>query len=257
MLSFESKIVASPPLSAFKGMFILTKGFKYAFQKKGLLLMSFTPLVIVFISLYFGYSGIYNFVFKFMSAKALSPSLFDFWGGIFLLKIATFFIGAVSFLGSMVVFYILLQIVYIPFCSILAERVLKDKKIKTFDGVLDLLLFNFKMFRVSLLKSLSLVALGLLFFVSSFVPLLSFLPLYFALIVLSYDCFDYGLELYGYSLRERSLFFKKDFGMINGHAGVLFLMSFIPGLILLTLPFSVIGASLVLGEFYDFKREST
>ena len=101
---------------------------------------------------------------------------------------------------------------------------------------------------------------GVLLFLSSFLtPFLSLfalLPLYFGFLILSFDSFDYGLELYGLSLSERKIFFKSYFMMINGHGLILFLLNFIPGLVLLTFPFSVAGASQTLGDMYENQRQT-
>lgn len=247
----------SVPGTAIKGLVTLVKGFKFALQRKGLLALSLTPIFIAVLSLYFFYTPLYGLTFDFVSGHLLEAERFDFFGGWILLKIAAFILKALTALSVFLIFYILLQFIYIPFCSLLAERVLLNKGIKKFDGIGDMISFNLSMAKTGLLKSLVLIFLGFVFFLSSFFPLLSFLPLYFTLIVLSYDSFDYGLELYGLSLHERSLFCRKEFGLINGHAGLLFLVSFVPGLLLLTLPFSVIGASLILGDLYDAKRKST
>lgn len=247
----------SQPKSIFQGLFVLSRGFKFSIQNKGLLALSLAPIFIALVSLYFFYTPLYGSVFGFMNEYFLKANTFDFFGGWILLKLAVFLLKILTAISVFLVFYILLQFIYIPFCSFLAEWVLVNKGIKKFDGLGSMLKFNLSMAKTGLLKSLVLIALGLIFFVTSFFPVLSFLPLYFALIVLSYDSFDYGLELYGLKLSERSLFCRKEFGLINGHAGMLFLLSFVPGFLLLTLPFSVIGASLILGDLYDAKRKST
>jgi len=256
MLNFDKAILMQSPASLIRGFSIFTSGLAYSLKRKKLLLLAVLPILIAFLSLIFFYSPLYVFINSLLEEQFISPERFNFFLGGAILWLSRGLIKILSAVSSFICFYILLQIFYIPFCSLLAESVLRNKGIVRVEGVGGMLKYNLSMLRVGLLKSLLLVMIGLILFASSFLPLLSFLPLYFALLVLSYDSFDYGLELYGFNLSQRSTFFHKEFFMLNGHAGVLFLISFVPGLILLTLPFSVIGASLQIGEVYDAKRKT-
>lgn len=254
MLSFKQALIGSTPKSFVSGLSVLSGGFHHCLKNKKLLFLAVLPIVIAVLCISFFYSPLYTLVYKFLEHRVISTDGFDFWGGAALLWIVKLLIKVLSAVASFVCFYILLQVVYIPFCSLLAEAVLRGKGIVQIQGVSGMLSYNFSMFKVGLLKAVLLVFIGFVLFVTSFLPLLSFLPLYFALMVLAYDSFDYGLELYGFNLNQRSTFARKEFFMLNGHAGVLFALSFLPGLLLLTLPFSVVGASLKLGEVYDIKR---
>lgn len=257
MLNYKEILFQRQPMSLMQGLSILSTGLSQAFSNKKLLVMAVTPILIAVLCFSFFYGPIFSLVSSHLEQSLLSPATFDFWGGGVLLWIASGLVKVLSAIASFLCFYILLQVVYIPFCSFLAEAVLRDKGIVEVKGLQGMITYNLSMMKVGVLKSLLLVFIGLVLFASSFLPLLSFLPFYFALLVLAYDSFDYGLELYGYNLSQRSTFFQKEFFMLNGHAAVLFLLSFIPGLLLLTLPFSVIGASFKLGESYDAKREIT
>lgn len=245
------------PKTFLKGGSILTSGFKHSLQRKSLLLLALIPIVIAIFAFYLGYGRVYG-LFSSLAVETLITSLnFDFFGGGALLWLAKFAIKLLTGLVTFVLFYVAMQLFYIPICSILAERVLVDKGIVEVKTLSESIVFNIKMFKTGLIKAFLLIFLSLACFIVSFIPLLSFVPIYFALLVLSYDSFDYGLELYGLSLSDRSEFVRKESALINGHAGVLFLCSFIPGLLLISLPFSVIGASLALGESNGFKETAS
>ena len=251
----ESRLLLAKPMTVFQGLSLLKNGFRKASENKQLLGLSVTPVLIALISFYFFYGPLYGVVSKTVLMKFITVGSYTFWGGSVVLWVLTAFLKALSAVASFLVFYIFLQVIYIPFCSLIAEAVLRDKGIIKINGFSEMVSYNFSMIRVGLLKALLLIVIGFVLFLSSFMPFLSFLPFYFALLVLAYDSFDYGLELYGLDLSQRSTFFQKEFFMLNGHAGVLFLLSFVPGLLLLTLPFSVVGASAKLGEIYDTKRK--
>lgn len=254
-LNYKEHFFQLQPMSFLHGLGVLSKGFSKSFKNKKLLALAVTPIVIALICFSAFYGPLFILVSDLLQAKLVSAESYQFWGGSIVLWVVSGLVKVLSAVASFLCFYILLQVVYIPFCSLLAEAVLRDKGIVSVKGVSGMLSYNLSMMKVGLLKALLLVFIGFVLFLSSFLPFLSFLPFYFALLVLAYDSFDYGLELYGFNLNQRSTFFQKEFFMLNGHAGVLFLLSFIPGVLLLTLPFSVIGASVKLGEVYDVKRQ--
>ncbi len=257
-MNFKQLLHHSRPQNLFKGLGVLPRGLGFSFKNKSYLFLALIPVLSACVSLYFFYSVVFSFFYKLLLPFLEESLKFDFWGGFVIEWIALF--GVKVFIGLFVfiLFYILLQIVYIPICSVLSERVLKDKGIIQTKSLLDFLKFNFQMFKIGLFKAFILVFLSLFCFLVSFFPPLSFVPLYFALVVMSYDSFDYGLELFGMDLKERFIFARKETLLLNGHAGVLFFCSFIPGLILLSLPFSVIGASLILGEMQNgLKKEAS
>jgi len=257
MSRFKDRILVQTPKSLSEGLSILSSGLSHAFQNKTVLALALAPVLLAFVCVSFFYSPLYTFIFSALEHKIISPENFLFWGGGVLLWLVTILLKLVSAVVSFLFFYIFLQIIYIPFCSLLAENILREKGIIKISGFSRLVAYNISMLKVGLLKSLMLVCIGVVLFATSFVPILAFVPFYFALLVLAYDSFDYGLELYGLNLKQRSTFFQKEFFMLNGHVGVLFLLSFVPGLLLLTLPFSVVGASLKLGEVYEAKRQIT
>jgi uncharacterized protein involved in cysteine biosynthesis len=257
MLNFSKQILEQHSSSIIRGFSIFSSGVSHSFKKKKLLLLALLPIIIAALCLTFFYAPLYSFILSALEARLISQSQFNFWGGGALLWLVNLIVKVFSAIFSFIFFYILLQIVYIPFCSFLAEAVLREKGIVKVEGLTGMMAYNASMLKIGIMKAALLTLVGLVLFASSFLPLLSFLPFYFAMLILAYDSFDYGLELYGLNLSQRSTYFQKEFFMLNGHAGVLFLMSFVPGLLLLTLPFSVIGASLKLGEVYEVKRKVT
>ena len=240
--------------SFFKGSNVLIKGLKLCFSDIKLFFFSVFPVVLSFALLFSTFEWVYSVFFGLLKGSFISEARFLFLGGSFLLMILTFVLKIVTVLFVILLFYVILQVLYIPFCSLIAESVLSKKGIVEFKSYSEMIRFNLKMMKVGLLKVLLVALLGGLLFLSSFFPLFSLLPLYFGFLILSFDSFDYGLELYGLSLSERKFFMESSFLMINGHGLVLFLLSVIPGSVLLTFPFSVAGASLTLGEMYENQR---
>jgi uncharacterized protein involved in cysteine biosynthesis len=241
--------------SFFGGSSILTKGLKLCFSNLKLFFFSVLPVMLSFTLLLSTFGWVYSVFFGLLKGSFIPEVGFDFFGGSLLLILLTFALKVVTVLFVILLFYVLLQILYIPFCALIAENILNKKGVVEFKSFTEIMKFNFKMLKIGLLKALLVALVGFLLFLSSFFPIFAFLPLYFGFLILSYDSFDYGLELYGLSLSERKFFLESSFLMINGHGLILFLLSFIPGLVLLTLPFSVAGASYTLGEMYEKQRE--
>ncbi len=246
----KTKLTVVPFLD---GLTLLLKGFGHCFKSLKLFFLCFLPVLVSSVLLFSNFNWLYDTFFNFLKDFLINESSYTYFGGAVVLTIFTFFIKFSCFLILILLFYILLQILYIPFCSFISESILKKKGIIDLNSFKDILAFNLKMFKVGLFKAVIVSLVGFFLFLSSFLPVLAVLPLYFGFLILSYDSFDYGLELYGLSFSERRAFFRRFFLMINGHALILFLLSFIPGVILLTLPFSVAGASLTLGEMYEQK----
>ena len=257
MDSRSKLLVASKANEFFQGFGVLSKGVKHALKNLKIFTLCILPILIAFGLLFTTFGWSYNFTFELLSSWTLNESGFNFFGGKVLLWLTALFLKIISAVFVMLGYYILLQVMYIPFCSLISEVILRSKGIISPKGLGGFLKQNYTMLKVGLAKSLLLILVALVIFITSFIPLLSFLPLYFGFLVISYDSFDYGLELYGLSLSERKLFFKTHFALINGHSLILFIVNIIPGLVLLTLPFSVVGASLRLGELYDAQRKIT
>jgi len=243
--------------SFLSGSGTLLKGLKLCFKSPKLFVLSVFPVVVSFILLMSTFGWVYSLFLSLLSDAFLPEAGFSFWGGLVLLAVLTFFLKMLTVLFVILIFYVLLQILYIPFCAMIADLVLRDKGVVELKGFNQILSYNLKMFKVGILKAVFVALIGVLLFLSSFLPFLALLPLYFGFLVLSYDSFDYGLELYGLSLTERRFFMESSFMMVNGHGLILFLLSFIPGLVLLTLPFSVAGASQTLGELYENQRKTS
>lgn len=240
-----------------QGAGVLQTGLSYSFKNIKIFLLCILPVLLAFSLLIFTFGWSYDFAFKVLSTWFVNEEWFTFRGGSVLLWLVHLLIKIVAVIFIVLSYYVILQILYIPFCSLLSEMILKSKGIDSPQGLKGFLVHNLTMLRIGLAKTLLLVGVAFVLFLTSFLPLLSFLPLYFGFLVISYDSFDYGLELYGLSLKQRKTFFTAHFALINGHALILFIVNIIPGLVLLTLPFSVVGASLKLGELYDTQRKIT
>lgn len=271
MSGYKKNILTRRPQTFMRGVSVLGSGLKYSLNNKRILTLALIPVVITILFVSLGFEPLFKFYVSYATGSLINESSFgsssftipyDIFGlssfiGPVLLWMSKFAIKALSGFLSFLTFYIVLQVVYIPICALLAEAVLANRGIVQLASMGASLRFNLGMLRAGLVKSLALIIGGIFCFLFSFIPFLNFLPVYFTLLVLAYDSFDYGLELYGFSFKERIAFVRKEFLLVNGHSGVLFFFSFIPGLLLLTLPFSVIGASLLIGESNEFKREIT
>ena len=241
--------------SFFSGTSLLVKGLKVCFSDMRLFFFSVLPVVLSFILLISTFGWVYSVFFGLLKGPFIPEAGFSFFGGSVLMMLLTFALKVVTVLFVILLFYVVLQILYIPFCAFISERILSNKGTVELNSFKEILLFNLKMMKIGLFKAVLVALIGLLLFLSSFLPFLALFPLYFGFLILSFDSFDYGLELYGLTLSERKFFMESSFLMINGHGLILFLLSFIPGLVLLTLPFSVAGASATLGEMYEQQKK--
>ena len=257
MVNRSKTLILSNAGGFFQGTGVLLKGIRHSFKNFKIFILCILPVMIAFSILTLTFSWSFDFAFEMLSSWFVNVEWFDFKGGSALLWFIKLLLKAVSIIFIVLGYYVVLQVLYIPFCSLLSEMVLKSKGITSPVGLAGFLSHNLTMFKVGLAKTLLVIVVAFVLFLTSFLPIFSFLPLYFGFLVISYDSFDYGLELYGLSLKERRSFFKAHFALINGHSLILFIVNIIPGLVLLTLPFSVVGASLKLGELYDTQRKLT
>lgn len=254
----QMSVLSKTPSTYLQGVRILSKGVRQSFRDPLIMLFCLLPIMCAVVFLYFGFSFFYSLVGEFIRDWTINNWSFDFFGGAVLLAISKFIIGFFSGIVLLFLIYIMLQIVYIPFYSLIAERILKKHGIEQkFGGFSGWVVITLRMLRVALLKTIIFLIIGLVCFLLSFFPILAFLPLFFGYFAIAYDSFDYPLEILELGLSERFNFMRNDFFMISGHMTVLGLLSFVPGLVFLTLPFAVAGASSHIGEIYETKRRNT
>jgi CysZ protein len=157
--------------------------------------------------------------------------------------------GAVLvFFSSLYAIYVMQAFVALPFNSYLAEKTLyqQGKKAEESKVWREWTAHTCKMLMVSLIKSLLLLAVGIILFIFSFIPVLNIAALCGALMILSMDCMDYSLESMGYGLRQRFSYFVRHWGQWAGMSTALGLTMLVPGLTFLIIPGAVVGAAMIL-----------
>jgi CysZ protein len=150
---------------------------------------------------------------------------------------------------------ILASVLASPFYSVIAEKTLAllgknaDEKVP----FLTTLKRSAVMFWVSIVRGLLLLTLGLFLFVASFLPGLNLFVAFFAFVILAFDSTDYAFEAKNFTLTDRLRFFRQHFVVYCGMGAFVALTAFLPGLILLVMPFAVVGATLVVSRLHELK----
>ena len=152
--------------------------------------------------------------------------------------------GLVVFLSALYVSFLLHAFLAVPFYSMLAEKTLRQLGLPTQSGWSSL----WRMFRVSAIKALLLLIMGVFLFVLSFVPVLNVAAMLMALMVMAFDCVDYSFECLGYGLSRRLSYLVRERNQWLGMATALALTLLLPGLTLLITPGAVVGGALILKE---------
>lgn len=172
--------------------------------------------------------------------------------GGFFASILFYLFSAILWVGYLIVViygtFLIATVVAAPFNSLLAERtlmhlgVLEEKPFKMGEWVAT----SLKLLMIGLGKSLIFAFIGIFIFIASFIPGLNFVASYVALLIMSFDSMDYSFEAREFGLRKRFRYFQARFPEFTGMAGGLALTIFVPGLTLLILPCSVVGAAIVM-----------
>lgn len=151
--------------------------------------------------------------------------------------------GIVVTLAILYCVYVLHAIIAQPFYSLLADQTLKfkNKSVKH-----DLRLSA--MLRISVIKGLIFLFVGVVLFICSFIPVLNLAAIAGTLLLVAYDCLDYSLESRGLRLRARFAYVAKYPGQWLGLAAGLALTLLVPGLTLLVIPGAVVGGALILKD---------
>ncbi len=159
-------------------------------------------------------------------------------------------IGIVIVLGLLYFVYILHALIATPFYSLLAERTLQmhGKGVENFTSWRQWSRHLVTMLRISLVKGLVLVFLGVFLFIASFIPVVNILAIAVTLLLLAFDCIDYSLEARRMRLRERIRYVFQHKAQWAGMATGLALTLLLPGLTLLVIPGAVCGAALILKD---------
>jgi CysZ protein len=146
--------------------------------------------------------------------------------------------------------YILASVIASPFYGVLAEKTLVHFKViedRSFDWR-RFLKQTSSMIVVSFKRGVILACIGLLLFFCSFIPVLNIFAAYSAFVLMAMDSADFALEAKGLHLKQRLAYFKQNYKLFLGQGAFVGLTLIIPGLILLIMPYAVIGSTVLMAE---------
>ncbi len=163
--------------------------------------------------------------------------------------------GLLLLVSCVFVSYFAHSILAIPFYSLLAERalILNGLKVDRSFMLGVWLRTSLRMLRVSVIKSILFLSLGVLLFILSFIPVVNIIAIFLTLMILAFDLLDYSFEGMEYGLRERLGLIWRNRSTWAGMALALGLTLFIPGFTLVIAPGAVVGGTLVLQEILGKK----
>jgi uncharacterized protein involved in cysteine biosynthesis len=232
------------------GLFAPARGLGLIMSHRRLGLYAITPFVISF--LIFLVLGGWWLVYLWGAMPAIGHRLVEFVAPqasattatfLFVLALVLFWPAALFLL--LYSLFIVNKIVGSPFHALLAEHilieegVLEDRPL----GVGHRLIAVIQMFLVSLVKSLVFIAIGVILFFVSFIPVLNFLAAFGAFLLVAFDLADYAFEALEMDFSRRVKFFTDNLATFSGIAVAMGLVFFIPGLNFFLFPACVAGAS--------------
>ncbi len=233
----------SPLKGLIEGILIPLRGIQIIMESFQIAKFALIPFVLGLIFLILGF---------FLASEYVQPLLHQWLGDIQFLKgssiLSSVFAGVLTFfywiLISLVNFFLgYLTIILLagPFYALLAEQVFKkywpEKKLSlSFASSLKMLLRGF-------MKVLVFILLGLVCFILSFIPFLNMASAALLFLMVSYDSFDYALEIDGKTLTQRWMFFRQYSAEMCGGALAVVMTSIIPGAFFLLLPAFICGAT--------------
>ncbi len=140
--------------------------------------------------------------------------------------------------------YVFASIIGMPFYRVLAQKTLEQFGIaQPHREFRERIRHSAKMVLVALERAVILVLAATILFAGSFVPGLNFVTAFIGFILIAFDMSDYALELEGYRLVRRFLFLLGAWPEYLGMGVFIALTALVPGLIVLCMPFGVIGAT--------------
>jgi uncharacterized protein involved in cysteine biosynthesis len=215
------------------------------------LLMPFIFDILLLIS-----GGVYGAQFvPFLSEKshAYLMSLGLNSGGHFLYYLLMFIIWFVLFIAISFLIYLLGSIIASPFYAVMAKVVLIKEQalIEKKFILMDEIKLAIKMLATSVLRVIMITAVGVALFAVSFLPLVGLLVGFCFFILIIFDVSDYALESLGFTLKQRVVFVKSNWPEFLGMSFFLSLTSFMPGLLIILAPFSVIGSAYIISKIVN------
>jgi CysZ protein len=201
--------------------------------RKWILIPLFIDICLFFLALYVGTSWIQGVVSTGLVWMFGDITQMWYWGLIY--YPAFFALWLALFFFSLFVTVAIANVLASPFYSFLAEA-----HVRVGAAVPTSL---WRQIKVALRKAIMFGCLGVVFFVCSFFPILNIISTYLGFVVLALDATDYSLEVLSDQWRARMNYFKQHKGFLFGLGASLALTALVPGLILLAMPFAVLGAS--------------
>lgn len=218
-------------------------GVRAVFQSKKSFLLFLLPF---FFSLIFVISlVILNTTWLLQLTEAYIPSSGTEWYGPALATFIYVLVFIFSLVFSMLFGFVLLNVIAIPFHTLMCEKYLKEtfqfqpivrpfgKRILTF----------FYFLGIGLIKSLMLLILGSLCFLGTFIPVVSVFFAFIAFLLIAYDCSDVVFEVKEWNLKARTNFFRKNIWEFSGFAMAIGLTFLVPLLNFILLPGFILGSA--------------
>lgn len=146
--------------------------------------------------------------------------------------------------------FVFIQLISIPFYTLICERILYKR------GVYPQRPFRFatwfrqtvRLFIISLIRMGIFLTISIVMFIISFIPGLQLIAAFYSALVIAFDGIDYTLEIYEMSLGRRIGIYFDQFSYFAAVGLTLLPFLFIPGLILLLLPATVVGMCVQFAE---------
>lgn len=222
-------------LAPLRGGLLIVRSKKYFLLAMGPFLLS---LFFFAIGIYFGIFNLYELIRSGVQAVFGNSGFGQIFG---------IFIGLFSALAAVLLLFVPIYCAYSilsgPFFSLLSEGVFKESS--PYSPPKNSVRLIFRMFVLSLGKTLFFLPVGLLATILSFFPPFNLLGLALVFLILAFDAMDYAFEIQMLPLRSRLAFFRDHRLIFAGLGLSLFAISCVPGLLFLVFPAFVAGATQV------------
>lgn len=242
-----------------RGLKAVIEGFQFLRKTPGLKVWALIPFVIdillVTVGLVWGFALIPEYVAG-LVGWVLAPQ--TIWHSLFYYPLLLISWVVLIVLVNYAVF-LLASVIAAPFNSLLAERsliqlgVIQDRpfQLKAWLGT------TIRMTLAALIKAMIFFLLGLAILVLSFIPVLNVGASFAALLVMTFDSYDYSFEILEWGIRRRFRQFLKHFPEASGMASFMALTLVVPGLTLLLLSPAVVGAAQLIKGWEELNDSRT
>lgn len=236
------------------GMTTLLRGFKEIFSDLKIFLYTIIPVLIsvfvVAILFKYGWDLTSQWAEKLITDYIPSYLLKSSWVSKAVYWVINVMFKFLVILAMTYFSFIFIQLISIPFYSLICERVLFKRgvfpdrpfRLSTWIRV------TARMFVVSLIRMAIFLFIWVLVFIVSLIPGLQFISIFYSALMVGMDSLDYTVEIYEMSLGRRISLYVENFAYFSAVGLILIPFLFIPGLILLLLPITVVGMSVQFAE---------